>query len=195
MTFEAYMNNIRAKTGKGPKEFFDEAVSAGVLRPDTKTMEFVAWLLASGCAPGQPLVQSSPGGRVAGSRIQFGHPRKEDRDLAVPLRGEASYRCLRMTTTRAGRHRIEGTAELLREFRPATRHLLDACQNLYAHQDERLTHHQGGVGQVGRIHWQPLQQADSDQVLSEHRSPVLHLQAGHHAAGFTRPRPGCGTRQ
>lgn len=44
MTFEAYMNNIRAKTGKGPQEFFDEAVSAGVLRPDTKTMEFVAWL-------------------------------------------------------------------------------------------------------------------------------------------------------
>lgn len=46
MTFEAYMNNIRAKTGKGPKEFFDEAVGAGVLRPDTKTMEFVAWLKA-----------------------------------------------------------------------------------------------------------------------------------------------------
>lgn len=46
MTLEAYMNNIRAKTGKGPKEFFDEAVGAGVLRPDTKTMEFVAWLKA-----------------------------------------------------------------------------------------------------------------------------------------------------
>lgn len=46
MTFEAYMNNIRAKTGKGPKEFFDDAVGAGVLRPDTKTMEFVAWLKA-----------------------------------------------------------------------------------------------------------------------------------------------------
>ncbi len=46
MTFEAYMNNIRAKTGKGPKEFFDEAVGAGVLRADTKTMEFVAWLKA-----------------------------------------------------------------------------------------------------------------------------------------------------
>lgn len=47
MTFEAYMNNIRAKTGKGPEEFFDEAVKEGILRPDTKTMEFVAWLKGS----------------------------------------------------------------------------------------------------------------------------------------------------
>jgi hypothetical protein len=47
MTFEAYMNNIRAKTGKGPKDFFDEAVQAGALGPDTRTMEFVAWLKAS----------------------------------------------------------------------------------------------------------------------------------------------------
>ena len=47
MTFEAYMENIRAKTGKGPQEFFDEAVRAGVLRPETKPMEFVAWLKGS----------------------------------------------------------------------------------------------------------------------------------------------------
>ncbi len=47
MTFEAYINNIRARTGKGPQEFFDEAVQAGVLRPDTKTMEFVGWLKGS----------------------------------------------------------------------------------------------------------------------------------------------------
>ena len=47
MTFEAYITNIRAKTGKGPKEFFDEAVQAGVLDAETKTMEFVAWLKAS----------------------------------------------------------------------------------------------------------------------------------------------------
>jgi hypothetical protein len=38
MTFEAYMNNIRTKTGKVPKDFFDEAVKNGILRPDTKTM-------------------------------------------------------------------------------------------------------------------------------------------------------------
>ncbi|MDM0109727.1 DUF4287 domain-containing protein [Variovorax sp. J22R24] len=44
MTFEAYMNHIRGKTGKEPKDFFDQAVQAGILRPDTRTMEFVAWL-------------------------------------------------------------------------------------------------------------------------------------------------------
>lgn len=46
MTFEAYITNIRAKTGKGPKEFFDEAVRSGALRPETRTMEFVGWLKA-----------------------------------------------------------------------------------------------------------------------------------------------------
>lgn len=44
MSFEAYMNNIRARTGKAPRDFFDEAVSAGVLRPDTRAMEFVDWI-------------------------------------------------------------------------------------------------------------------------------------------------------
>ena len=44
MTFEAYLNNIRAKTGKEPKDFFEEAVRRGALRPETKATEFVAWL-------------------------------------------------------------------------------------------------------------------------------------------------------
>lgn len=47
MTFEAYINNIQAKTGKTPKDFFDQAIQEGVLRPDTKTMEFVNWLKGS----------------------------------------------------------------------------------------------------------------------------------------------------
>jgi len=47
MTFEAYINNIRAKTGKTPKDFWDEAHRRGILRPDTKPMEFVAWLKGS----------------------------------------------------------------------------------------------------------------------------------------------------
>lgn len=46
MTFEAYITNIRAKTGKDPRDFFDEAVRQGVLHPGTRTMEFVAWLKA-----------------------------------------------------------------------------------------------------------------------------------------------------
>ena len=47
MTFEAYIINIRAKTGKEPRDFCKDAVEKGVLRPDTKTMEFVNWLKAS----------------------------------------------------------------------------------------------------------------------------------------------------
>jgi len=47
MSFEAYISNIRVKTGKEPKDFFEQAVAQGVLRPDTKTMEFVNWLKAS----------------------------------------------------------------------------------------------------------------------------------------------------
>lgn len=46
MSFEAYINNIQAKTGKTPRDFFREASAKGVLRPDTKTMEFVKWLKA-----------------------------------------------------------------------------------------------------------------------------------------------------
>lgn len=46
MTFEAYISNIHAKTGKTPKDFFDEAVRQRVMRSDTKTMEFVNWLKA-----------------------------------------------------------------------------------------------------------------------------------------------------
>ena len=47
MTFEAYISNIQIKTGKTPEDFFNEAVDQGILRPDTKTMEFVNWLKAS----------------------------------------------------------------------------------------------------------------------------------------------------
>ena len=47
MTFEAYISNIRTKTGKEPKDFFEEAVRSGALRPETKTMEFVNWLKSS----------------------------------------------------------------------------------------------------------------------------------------------------
>jgi hypothetical protein len=47
MTFEAYMSNIRAETGRNPKDFFEQAIRTGALRPDTKTMEFVGWLKSS----------------------------------------------------------------------------------------------------------------------------------------------------
>jgi hypothetical protein len=47
VSFEAYIRNIHAKTGKLPKDFFEEAAKLGVLRPNTRTMEFVKWLKAS----------------------------------------------------------------------------------------------------------------------------------------------------
>lgn len=47
MTFEAYITNIRTKTGKSPKDFYDEAVRQGALQSGTRAMEFVAWLKAS----------------------------------------------------------------------------------------------------------------------------------------------------
>ena len=47
MSFEAYIRNIHARTGKQPRDFFEEATRKGVLRPDTRTMEFVQWLKAS----------------------------------------------------------------------------------------------------------------------------------------------------
>ena len=46
MSFEAYITNIRAKTGKEPRDFFEQALREGALKPETRTMEFVAWLKA-----------------------------------------------------------------------------------------------------------------------------------------------------
>jgi len=44
MSFQAYLDNIKTKTGKTPKQLKDLAVEAGVLTPDTKASELVAWL-------------------------------------------------------------------------------------------------------------------------------------------------------
>ena len=38
MTFEAYIKNIHAKTGKERRELFKQAVAQGVLGPDTKAI-------------------------------------------------------------------------------------------------------------------------------------------------------------
>lgn len=44
MTFEAYIRNIEAKTGKTPRELRSLASAAGVLHESAKAMEIVAWL-------------------------------------------------------------------------------------------------------------------------------------------------------
>jgi Domain of unknown function (DUF4287) len=44
MTFQAYLDNIKEKTGKTPEDFKAEATKAGVFRPDMTATLLVAWL-------------------------------------------------------------------------------------------------------------------------------------------------------
>ena len=44
MSFQAYLNNIKAKTGKSPEQLYRLAVKKGVYDPDMKASTLVAWL-------------------------------------------------------------------------------------------------------------------------------------------------------
>jgi len=44
LSFQGYIDNIKAKTGKTPEEFRDLARENGILKSDMKTGELVAWL-------------------------------------------------------------------------------------------------------------------------------------------------------
>jgi hypothetical protein len=44
VTFQAYIDNIEAKTGKTPADFKKLAQKEGLLEPGTKAGEIVAWL-------------------------------------------------------------------------------------------------------------------------------------------------------
>ena len=44
MTFQAYIDNIQAKTGKTPDDFKKLAKKQGLLEPGVKAGEIVAWL-------------------------------------------------------------------------------------------------------------------------------------------------------
>ena len=44
MSFQAYLDNIRAKTGKTPEQLKTHAAKAGVWTPNMKASELVAWL-------------------------------------------------------------------------------------------------------------------------------------------------------
>lgn len=44
MTFQAYLDNIEAKTGKTPADFKQLAKKKGLLKPGTTAMEIVNWL-------------------------------------------------------------------------------------------------------------------------------------------------------
>ena len=44
MTFQAYLDTIRAKTGKGPDQFKAAMEKSGVLKFDMKAKDFCDWL-------------------------------------------------------------------------------------------------------------------------------------------------------
>ena len=44
MSFQAYIDNIKSKTGKTRKDFKKLAEKKGLLKPDVKAMEIVGWL-------------------------------------------------------------------------------------------------------------------------------------------------------
>jgi hypothetical protein len=44
MTFQAYIDNIKANTGKSPKDFHRDAKQDGLLSPDLKATRFVEWM-------------------------------------------------------------------------------------------------------------------------------------------------------
>ena len=44
MSFQAYLDNIEAKTGVSPNEFMKRAKTNGLLSADTKAMQIVNWL-------------------------------------------------------------------------------------------------------------------------------------------------------
>jgi hypothetical protein len=46
MSFQAYIDNIYAKTGKTPEDFLEAAKDKGMVGPDVKVMQIVNWLKA-----------------------------------------------------------------------------------------------------------------------------------------------------
>jgi hypothetical protein len=44
VTFQAYLDNIKAKTGKTPDDFISLARARGLLEPGVKAGQIVAWL-------------------------------------------------------------------------------------------------------------------------------------------------------
>lgn len=44
MSFQAYIDNIKAKTGKTPEDFRQIATEKGLLKPGVKAGQIIAWL-------------------------------------------------------------------------------------------------------------------------------------------------------
>jgi hypothetical protein len=44
MSFQAYIDNIKAKTGKSPEDFKKQIQKEGLLQPELKATDLVKWL-------------------------------------------------------------------------------------------------------------------------------------------------------
>lgn len=44
MSFQAYIDNIKTKTGRTPEDFLADAKAKGMVAPDVKVMQLVDWL-------------------------------------------------------------------------------------------------------------------------------------------------------
>ena len=70
MTIQAYFDTIKAKTGLGPDDFHRLAAERGLLGPDVKTADIVAWLKADyGLGSGHAMALVSALGQVRGQRL------------------------------------------------------------------------------------------------------------------------------
>lgn len=70
MTIQAYFDTIKAKTGLGPEDFHRLAAERGLLGPNVKTADIVAWLKADyGLGTGHAMALVSALGQVPGQRL------------------------------------------------------------------------------------------------------------------------------
>ena len=70
MTIQAYFDTIKAKTGLDPEDFHRLAAERGLLGPDVKTADIVAWLKADyGLGSGHAMALVSALGQVSGQRL------------------------------------------------------------------------------------------------------------------------------
>lgn len=75
MTFRAYIDNIRAKTGKGPRDFERLAKAKGLLNSETTPEQIAAWLKEEfGLGYGHSLMIYSLLKPKMGKRIRKGRP-------------------------------------------------------------------------------------------------------------------------
>jgi hypothetical protein len=81
MSFQAYLDNIEAKTGKTPNEFVALAAERGYDDPATKAEEIVTWLKADyglGRGHAMALVQViRHGAQISGKHVGSGGPHSD----------------------------------------------------------------------------------------------------------------------